>query len=127
MSIEPVAEKLEKLLRMLSSPREGEVVAAAQAIMRTLKGVGADIHELAACVKRAAERDKPAAARDMWRDVEPNWQEIATECRDRGDGRLTPREHEFVNDMVRWTVYRKPSEKQAKWLHSIYVRLGRRQ
>ena len=148
MSIEPVAEKLEKLLRMLSSPREGEVVAAVQAIMRTLKGAGADIHELAACVKggklsetdmqriydaafadgrRAAERDKPAAARDMWRDVEPNWQEIATECRDRGDGRLTQREHEFVNDMVRWTVYRKPSEKQAKWLHSIYVRLGRRQ
>ena len=86
MSIEPVAEKLEKLLRMLSSPREAEVVAAAQAIMRTLKGVGADIHELAACVKggklsetdmqriydaafadgrRAAERDKPATARDV--------------------------------------------------------------
>ena len=77
--------------------------------------------------RRAAERDKPAAARDVWHDVEPNWQEIATECRDRGDGRLTSREHEFVNDMVRWTVYRKPSEKQAKWLHSIYVRLGRRQ
>jgi hypothetical protein len=144
MSIEPVAEKLEKLLRMLSSPREGEVVAAVQAIMRTLKGAGADIHELAACVKggklseadmrriydaafadgrRAAERDKP----DVWQDVEPNWQEIATECRDRGDSRLTPREYEFVDDMVRWTVYRKPSEKQAKWLHSIYVRLGRRQ
>src|SRR6516162_3667079 len=141
MSIEPVAEKLEKLLRMLSSPREGEVVAAVQAIMRTLKGAGADIHELAACVKggklstvdmqriydaafadgrRAAEATQPA---DVWRDIEPNWQEIATECRDRGDGQLTPREHEFVNDMVRWTVYRKPSEKQAKWLHSIYVRL----
>jgi hypothetical protein len=80
MSIEPVAEKLEKLLKMLSSPNQGEVIAAAQAIMRTLKGAGADIHELAACVKggklseadmqriydaafqdgqRAAEKDKP--------------------------------------------------------------------
>jgi hypothetical protein len=145
MSLEPVAEKLEKLLKMLSSPRDGEVIAAVQAIMRTLKGAGADIHELAACVKggklstadmqriydaafadgrRAAETKRPTAE---WQDTEPNWQEIATECRDRGDGRLTPREHEFVDDMVRWTVYRKPSEKQAKWLYAIYVRLGRRQ
>jgi hypothetical protein len=144
MSIEPVAEKLEKLLKMLSSPRDGEVVAAAQAIMRTLKGVGADIHELAACVKggklsqadmqriydaafqdgrRAAEKDKPTE----FHDVEPNWNEIAINCRDQDDGWLTERERKFVEDMVRWTAYRKPSEKQAKWLHSIYVRLGRRQ
>jgi hypothetical protein len=144
MSIEPVADRIGKLLKLLSSPRDGEVLGAARAILRTLEGAGADIHELAARVeggklstadmqriydaafadgRRAAEATQPA---DAWQDVEPNWQEIATECRDRGDGRLTPREHEFVNDMVRWTVYRKPSEKQAKWLHSIYVRLGRR-
>jgi hypothetical protein len=144
MSIEPVADRLGKLLKLLSSPRDGEVLGAARAILRTLEGAGADIHELAARVeggklseadmqriydvafadgRRAAETTQPA---DAWQDVEPNWQEIATECRDRGDGRLTPREHEFVNDMVRWTVYRKPSEKQAKWLHLIYVRLGRR-
>jgi hypothetical protein len=149
MSIEPVADKLSKLLKLLSSPRDGEVLGAARAILRTLEGAGADIHELATRIqgsgklsqadmqriydaafaegRRAGERDKPAAAENAWHDVEPNWQEIATECRDRGDGRLTVREREFVSDMVRWTVYRKPSEKQAKWLHALYVRLGRRQ
>jgi len=119
MSIEPVAEKLEKLLRMLSSPNQGEVIAAAQAIMRTLKGVGADIHELAACVKggklseadmqriydaafqdgqRAAEKDKPAAE---FHEVETNWHEMAINCRDQDNGRVTERERDFVNDMVR--------------------------
>jgi hypothetical protein len=128
---------------MLSSRREGEVIAAAQAIMRTLQGVGANIHELAACVKggklseadmqriydaayqdgrRAAEKDKPTE----FHNVEPNWHEMAISCRDHDDGRLTSREREFVDDMVRWTVHRKPSEKQGKWLHLLYVRLGRR-
>ena len=137
-------EKIGKLIKMLSSPNEGEVVAAARAILRTLAQEGTDIHELAARVeggklskadmqriydtafadgRRAAEKDKPTE----FHDVEPNWQEMATSCRDHDAGRLTPRERGFVDDMVRWTVYRKPSEKQAKWLHSIYVRLGRRQ
>ena len=144
-------EKIGKLIKMLSSPNDGEVVAAARAILRTLAQEGADIHELAtrveggggklseadmrriydvACAegRRAAEQDRsrgqPATE---FHDVEPNWQEIAISCRDRGNGRLTERERGFVDDMVRWTLYRKPSEKQAKWLHSIYVRLGRRQ
>jgi hypothetical protein len=136
-------EKIGKLIKMLSSPNDGEVVAAARAILRTLAQEGTDIHELATRVeggklskanmqriydaafadgRRAAENNKPTE----FHDVEPNWHEIAVNCRDHDDGRLTPREREFVNDMVRWTVHRKPSEKQGKWLHLIYVRLGRR-
>jgi len=143
MSIDPVADKLGKLLKMLSSPRDGEVIAAARAILRTLEGAGADIHELAHRVEsgklseadmqriydaayadgqRDAEKDKPAE----FHDIEPNWHEMAINCRDQDDGRLTPRERDFVNDMLRWTVHRKPSEKQGKWLHLLYVRLGRR-
>jgi hypothetical protein len=147
MSIEPEADKLGnklgKLLKMLSSPRDGEVIAAARAILRTLEGAGADIHELARRVesgklseadmqriydaayadgRRAAEKDKPTG----FNDIEPNWHEMAINCRDQDNGRLTERERDFVNDMVRWTVHRKPSEKQGKWLHLLYVRLGRR-
>lgn len=40
-------EKLGKLIRMLSSPNEGEVVGAARALLRTLASDGSDIHELA--------------------------------------------------------------------------------
>jgi hypothetical protein len=45
------AEKLEKLIKMLSSDKDGEVVAAARAIQRTLNGSGSDVHELAARIK----------------------------------------------------------------------------
>ena len=41
------AEKIGKLIKLLSSINDGEVVAAARAILRTLEAEGADIHELA--------------------------------------------------------------------------------
>jgi hypothetical protein len=42
-------------------------------------------------------------------------------------GRLSPKEQDFIADMVRWCALREPSEKQAKWLHSLYCKIGRRQ
>jgi hypothetical protein len=125
MSIDPVADKLGKLLKMLSSPRDGEVIAAARAILRTLEGAGADIHELAHRVEsgKLSEADMQRIYDAAYADGQ---HEMAINCRDQDDGRLTPRERDFVNDMLRWTVHRKPSEKQGKWLHLLYVRLGRR-
>jgi len=142
MSIEPVADKLGKLLKLLSSPRDGEVVAAARAILRTLEGAGADIHELAARIEGrklsqaemqriydAAYADgKNAAAADAgFSSVDPpSFYEMAQEIEHKANGRLNEREQEFVADMVRWCARREPSEKQAKWLHAIYYRIGRR-
>src|SRR5262245_62361653 len=54
-ALTPIAGKLAKLLRMLSSNREPEVLAAAQALCRTLQGAGADIHALAAIVEHGGE------------------------------------------------------------------------
>ena len=51
-----VANKLGKLLRLLASDRDGEVVAAAKAITRTLAGADLDIHALAEGVETAADR-----------------------------------------------------------------------
>jgi hypothetical protein len=39
-------------MNMLASERDGEVVAAARAIVRTLKAAGADIHVLASASRR---------------------------------------------------------------------------
>jgi len=40
--------------------------------------------------------------------------------------RLHEHERQFVEDMVRWCVHGgTPTEKQAKWLRSIYVRVRR--
>jgi hypothetical protein len=41
------------------------------------------------------------------------------------NGRLNAKEHDFVEDMVRWCARREPTEKQGKWLHAIYSRIGR--
>src|SRR5262249_2741688 len=40
-------EKLGMCIRMLASERDGEVIAAARAVVRTLESVGQDIHALA--------------------------------------------------------------------------------
>jgi hypothetical protein len=143
MSIEPVAEKLGKLLKLLSSPRDGEVLNAARAILRTLEGAGTDIHELATRIEggKLSEADvreiydaayqdgkqaQAAEQADEFHNVGPSWHDMAIECRDHDNGRLTPREREFVEDMVRWTARREPSEKQGKWLHMLYVRVRKR-
>ena len=41
-------------------------------------------------------------------------------------GHLRGNEREFVNDMASSTVWREPTERQAKWLRSILYRLGGR-
>jgi hypothetical protein len=135
-------EKIQKLIRMLSSPNDGEVVAAARAILRTLEAEGADIHELAARVEgrglsqaemkriydEAFRRGKDAATveADFHNTEGPSFHEMALAIQREANGRLTPKEEDFVNDMVRWCARREPSEKQGKWLHAIYCRIGRR-
>jgi len=36
------------------------------------------------------------------------------------------KEQEFVNDIASRTVWREPTERQGKWLKSIFYRLGER-
>jgi hypothetical protein len=132
-------QKLEKLVRLLSSDKDHEVLAAARAITRTLSAAHSDIHELAARVKGVSEADmqrifdagvqegKDAAAAAGFKSTEgPSYYEMATYCVEHDDGRLTPKERGFVEDMTRWCARREPTEKQAKWLHVLWVRLGRR-
>jgi hypothetical protein len=135
-------EKIQKLLRLLSSTSDGEVVAAARAILRTLAQEGTDIHELAERVEGrklsqaemqriyekafADGRESGAAAADFNNVGGPSFHAMACEIQHKADGRLSPKERDFVDDMVRWCARREPSEKQAKWLHAIYCRIGRR-
>jgi hypothetical protein len=144
-TLAPIADKLGKFIRLLSSDRDGEVVAAARAISRTLQGAKLDIHALAdglvngkkfseadameiyqrgvADGRRAAEKVRPASFHNVSDDDGPPWHEIACEC-SHSNRLRDQREKDFVNDMVRWTVRGGvPTEKQAKWLRSIYVRV----
>jgi hypothetical protein len=143
------ARKLAPLVRLLSSSSDGEVLGAARAIMRTLKTAGADIHTLADHVEHA--NGKKILEQDMrhiftagyekgvhdteerlhgfddFRSLDglPSWHTMARYCQQRGD-QLSDREEEFVNQMASQTVWREPSEKQAKWLKSIFLKLGGR-
>src|SRR5215510_8359497 len=99
---------------MLSSSREHEVVAAAQALCRTLQSAGADIHSLAAIVERGGGELNEAEMKKLYdagvqeglrlaenarhgsegfHDVDglPGWHEMALWCQQRND-RLQSRE-----------------------------------
>jgi len=108
--LEPVAGKLGKLIRLLSSNRDGEVLATVFAIRRTLESEKLDLHALAAVIESANEIKRR----------EPDWHDIACVCSE-NPSRLRPNEFEFVEDMVRRTVHGgEPTEKQAAWLRAIY-------
>ena len=144
-SLAPVADKLAKLLRLLSSERDGEVVGAARAIVRTLDGAGLDIHALAENLGINGKKFSEADALEIYRRGvedgkratenenvgfhsvdEPTWHEIACECAAHDRRLRDERERQFVRDMVRRTVRGgEPTEKQAHWLRAIYARVRR--
>ena len=59
--------QIAKLLPLLSSDQDGEVVAAARAVCRTLQAAGLDIHDLA---RAAVSTPRPRAKRKS----APSWQ-----------------------------------------------------
>jgi hypothetical protein len=149
-SLTPIAGRVAKLLKqMLSTEHDGEAIAAKEAIKRTLASAGADIHILADAIeagptflqealvradearrqaeeelKRARDIAKDMRTRPWHEDQSPPWNAIAHTC-EAASHRLGERERKFVEDMVRWTACGgEPTEKQAKWLRSIYVRVG---
>jgi len=142
-TLAPIADKLGKLIRLLSSDKDGEVLAAARAIGRTLDGEKLTIHDLAEGLASGGAKFTEPDAEEIYRHGkadgrreadhdgrsrsigEPTWNEIAREC-EAASGRLSEREREFVSDMVRGTVRDgKPTKKQANWLRAIYARVKR--
>ena len=146
-ALAPIVNKLATFIRLLSSDKEGEVIAAAHAIKRTLKAAGADIHTLAERIEKpngsglteaemkklydagynAGRRDAenkhfgPADFHNV--DGTPNWHQMALCCQQHSS-LLRGQEQTFINDMASRTVWREPTEKQQKWLKSIFYRLG---
>jgi hypothetical protein len=136
-----VAEKVGKLLRLLSSPNDGEVLGAARALLRTLTSNGLDVHTLAERVERNGFNKNDAqqlyqagfqdglaqgesrAATFSNIDGTLTWHEMAVWCAQQAD-RLRDQERKFVDDMAARTVWCEPTKKQAKWLKSIHYRLG---
>jgi hypothetical protein len=121
------ATRIGALVRLLSSDKAGEVLASARAINRTLESAGADIHHLADVVEHGLTH--PALAPPTPTEAEDDHEEVAAMLHfcvlwiDQLDGR----EADFIRSMRRYQARFgadfEPSQKQVKWLLSIYYRL----
>jgi hypothetical protein len=117
-----VAPRIGQLIRLLGSDRDGEVIAAARALGRTLASVGEDFHTLAdtiersAIVARSSDDLSPAAHRGC-----DDHRAMARWLLNSG-ARLSPKEFAFVADMA--NRFGSLSTRQEAWLQAIYERVS---
>jgi hypothetical protein len=123
-ALAPITPKLVKLIPLLGTDKDGEIIGTVHAIRRTLESAGCDLHDLALVVERAA---LPAMVEQPRQDASPApelkpWQLTAMHCIRAGTGRLRPAEQDLLSSMVHWPG--EPSDKQARWLDAIASALG---
>jgi hypothetical protein len=106
-----VAPRIGQLIRLLASNSDGEVVAAARALGRTLASVGEDFHSLADSI----ERSTPATHHECDHRSMARW------LLDSG-ARLSAKEESFVYSMS--TRLGSLSERQEAWLRDIFERVS---
>jgi hypothetical protein len=147
--IAPVAGDLAKCIRLLASDKDGDVVAAWHGLIRKLKSIGADIHDVADCIEHAgngalSEHEMreifDAGIKEGVRQVEqkiranqlqhitpqfPSAPTMAMYCYQHID-RLNDWEQEFITHMASWTRTKPLSLKQQAHLEKIYLKLGGR-
>jgi hypothetical protein len=144
----PIAGKLANYLRLLASDKDGEVVAAAHAMIRTLQGIGADIHDAAERFEHAdngalSEREMQeifdAGVKTGIKQAQhqratvgvtaaqfPPARDMAMHCYRNIDELNSDWEREFITNMASWTRTRPLSPKQQGHLEKIYIKLGGR-
>jgi hypothetical protein len=129
-----IAERLKKLMLLLSSDKDGEVVNAARAIGRALHTAGADWHDFAGLVDAPASTKTHAGKANTGKantsgntdntgnanTGNANWRAMLEYCL-RNSTPLSSREQDFINSLGRWGG--EPTPKQLAWLQSIYARL----
>jgi hypothetical protein len=111
--------RLKKLLLMLSSSSEGEVVNAARLIDSTLRDAGSDWHDLAGTLTSRPRPNHQPPPRD---DGPLDWRQQRDFCLEHRR-LLRGRELDFLTDLIHWRGLL--TDKQASWLAAIYQRLRR--
>jgi hypothetical protein len=149
---EPVAKRIAKLFRLLASDFDGEVLNAARRMKQQLATEGLSFNDIATVIENAngeieekkysdtdaefiftkgVEKGRAEEAREQEAppefydaDGHPRWSEIALFCQ-KNTARLRGEwERTFVADMAGRTLWCEPTEKQAKHLLAIFVKLG---
>jgi hypothetical protein len=119
-----ITARLKKLLLMLSSDGEGEVVNAARLIESTLRDAGHDWHHLAGALTESTARPQPKWQPPPREDSEysGDWRQQRDFC-EQHEHLLRGREADFILDLDHW--HGPLTEKQASWLSATYQRVRR--
>jgi hypothetical protein len=119
-----ITARLKKLLLMLSSDGDGEVVNAARLIESTLRDAGHDWHDLAGALTEPTAAPQPKWSRPPPRDDSAplDWRQRRDFC-EQHEHLLRGREADFILDLDHW--HGPLTEKQASWLSAIYQRVRR--
>ena len=145
--ITSIAGDLAKCIRLLASDKDGDVVAAWHGMIRKLKSIGADIHDVAdriehsgngalveaelkevydAGVKEGVRREKAQASHGVPQGVAvqfPSARDMAMHCYRNLAELRSEWEQEFITNMASWTRTRPLSSKQQAHLEKIYIKL----
>jgi hypothetical protein len=123
-----VAPRLTKLIPLLSSNHDGEVIATVRAIGRTLQGAGMDFHNLVEALSelKPAYAPPPPAKKEPEPTPQPtSLRDIALWLRAHAAHRMNYKEQMFVMDMAtRLGMGLQASTKQANWLRSLHYWYG---
>src|SRR5262249_24627822 len=138
-------EKVASLVRLLASDKDGEIIAAARALKRTLESAGTDMNGLAHGIENLGKNAE--VSKDQMKKI---WDAAVQHTENRlhggegfrsNPGKPTPEQvalvyqrdkrrpnrntHDFVDKMAAQTVFgREPTEKQHKYLFALFLRLG---
>ena len=144
--------RLAQIIRLTCSDREGEVISAIHAIVRTLKAAGTDrIHALADRVEKLIEKDNgnalnEAEAKRLYDegyaagvraaeskyhgvsdfhgiDGKPSWEDVALFCQRKSIAWMRG----ITNSSMTWLAAPRGGvsrPKQHKYLHSLFFKLG---
>jgi len=136
-------QKIAMVIRLLASDKDGEILAAAAALKRTLASAGTDLNGLAHGIENLGK----GVSNEEWKKIwdmavqhtenrlhgaddfidssgKPTWQSVALYCQ-RNKQRLAPKHHDFIDKVASQTVYdREPTERMHKYLFSLFLQLG---
>jgi hypothetical protein len=123
--IAPVAPQLSKLIPLLASDQDGEVVATARAIGRVLTGKGLDWSDLSQAVGEIERLSFEASRSSPTR--QPSVIEMVARCQTHGHGKLSCRDRKFILTIAAdLALGHRLSARQSQWLRDIYTRLRSR-
>jgi len=138
-------ERIASIVRLFASDKDGDIIAAAHALRRTLESAGTDINGLAHGIENLGKSAEVSKERmkQIWDAAvqhtenrlhgaddfidssgKPTWEAVALFCQ-RNKQRLDTRHHPFIDDMASRTVWgHEPTEKQHKYLFALFLKLG---